>query len=136
MGYRAMWKSFAPAKWILPSSPLPRRPLAALLREGQRLAWERQTAPGAGVSPDDWSMLCRAALLLSNAALVSPLDDVDYAKEYSFSRIRGILSGLTLGDWDALRPVGSHLSGEFFSLNGSQRLTVVGPLSSIRIVCG
>ena len=32
--------------------------------------------------------------------------------EYSFSRIRGILSGLTLGDWDALRPDGSHLSGE------------------------
>ena len=55
--------------------------IAALLRDGQRLAWERQIASDEGVSPDDWGMLCRAALLLSNAALVSPLDDVDYAKE-------------------------------------------------------
>ena len=32
--------------------------------------------------------------------------------DYSFSRIRYILSGLTSGDWDALRPSDSHLSGD------------------------
>jgi len=32
--------------------------------------------------------------------------------EYSFSRIRSILSGLSSADWDALRPAGSGLSGE------------------------
>lgn len=50
--------------------------ITALLHKSQQLAWERQIAPGEGVVPDDWGMLCRAALLLSNAALVSPLDDV------------------------------------------------------------
>lgn len=31
--------------------------------------------------------------------------------EYSFSRLRDILKGLTLNDWDSLRPQGSRLSG-------------------------
>ena len=55
--------------------------IAALLRAGERLMWERQIAPGEGVPPEDWGMVCRAALLLSNAALVSPPEDVDYVKE-------------------------------------------------------
>lgn len=55
--------------------------IASLLGEGQRLAWERQIAPDERVSPDEWGVLCRSALLLSNAALLSPLDDTDYAQE-------------------------------------------------------
>lgn len=43
--------------------------------------WKDQIAASGAYATEDWQMVCRVAFLLSNASLVSPIDDLDYADE-------------------------------------------------------
>ncbi len=52
-----------------------------ILRQSKRLSWESQIEPASTYDEQDWPSVCRVAFLLSNTALVSPLDDLDYAEE-------------------------------------------------------
>ena len=52
-----------------------------ILRQSEILSWASQIEPTCTYSSDDWPSVCRMAYVLSNAALVSPIEDKDYAEE-------------------------------------------------------
>ena len=52
-----------------------------VLQKSKQLFWESQINPSSTYDTTDWETVCRMAMLLSNAALVSSLDDRDYAEE-------------------------------------------------------
>ena len=52
-----------------------------LLRQSKNLSWEAQLDAARTYGEEDWPMVCRIAFLLSNAALVSSLEDLDYVDE-------------------------------------------------------
>ena len=52
-----------------------------ILQQSKDLSWESQLESTYTYRSVDWSSVCRMAYVLSNAALVSPVEDKDYAKE-------------------------------------------------------
>lgn len=52
-----------------------------ILQQSEVLSWASQIEPTYTYGSDDWSSVCRIAYVLSNAALVSPVEDKDYAEE-------------------------------------------------------
>ena len=52
-----------------------------ILQQSEVLSWASQIEPTYTYGSDDWSSVCRMAYVLSNAALVSPVEDKDYAEE-------------------------------------------------------
>ena len=52
-----------------------------ILTEGKTLHWKSQITPSCTYQDEALGTVCRISLLLSNAALVSPLEDNDYAEE-------------------------------------------------------
>ena len=52
-----------------------------ILQHSEVLSWASQIEPTYTYSSDDWPSVCRMAYVLSNAALVSPVEDKDYAEE-------------------------------------------------------
>lgn len=52
-----------------------------ILKLGEELYWKGQIDPTKSYAEEDWQTVCRMALLLSNAALTSSVDDYDYAQE-------------------------------------------------------
>jgi len=59
-----------------------------ILRQSKSLSWEAQLDAARTYGEEDWSLVCRIAFLLSNAALVSSLEDLDYVEE-SFNLLSG-----------------------------------------------
>lgn len=52
-----------------------------ILGQSKRLSWESQIESSCSYEKEIWPKVCRIAFLLSTNALVSPLDDLDYAEE-------------------------------------------------------
>lgn len=52
-----------------------------ILQQSEVLSWASKIEPTYTYGSDDWSSVCRMAYVLSNAALVSPVEDKDYAEE-------------------------------------------------------
>lgn len=52
-----------------------------ILQQSKDLSWESQLESTYTYRSDEWSSVCRMAYVLSNAALVSPVEDKDYAEE-------------------------------------------------------
>lgn len=52
-----------------------------ILRQSKNLYWKEPLMPSVTYDESDWNTVCRMSLVLSNAALVSPIDDLDYAEE-------------------------------------------------------
>lgn len=52
-----------------------------ILRRSGELYWKSQIDPEDGIAKEDWQMVCRTALVLSNTSLASPNSDLDYADE-------------------------------------------------------
>ena len=82
--------------------------IAAILSDSERLSWESQIDPSRTYDSDEWQMICRISYLLSNAALVSPIDDIDYAVE-SYQ----LLSNYPIANADARRMFESIVGYDF-----------------------
>lgn len=52
-----------------------------ILKLGRHLYWKGQIDPTKSFAAEDWQTVCRMALLLSNAALTSSVDDLDYVED-------------------------------------------------------
>lgn len=55
--------------------------VSAILQQSSQHYWKDQIDASGAYASEDWQMVCRVAFLLSNASLVSPIDDLDYADE-------------------------------------------------------
>lgn len=55
--------------------------VSAILQQSSQHYWKDQIDASGAYATGDWQMVCRVAFLLSNASLVSPIDDLDYADE-------------------------------------------------------
>ena len=52
-----------------------------LLHQSESLYWKEQITPTCSYCEDDLKTVCRMSFLFANAALVSPIDDIDYGNE-------------------------------------------------------
>lgn len=79
-----------------------------ILKQSEKLSWESQIEPTRTYDKNYWTAVCRMAYVLSNTALVSQIEDKDYAEE-SYN----LLSGYPISDEQALKVFESIVGYDF-----------------------